>query len=208
MKKINLMIFVFISMSCTVPELTIKEVKLYKVENYSEQFKDYKDFIVIYGSGFSIENNTITFVSGTIADSSSVDDNASILTLIAPENLTDGTLTLSNGEVSTPSETINFSQIESIVDVQTPIVTLNYVVLGTTINSFDINFTLLEDTVVIVISTTEGSVRGIVANKLWVSGTYTLKNIALPTENNTFRLLVVDLAGHTAYSDYMVIPEF
>ena len=181
--------------------LAIKNTKVIKVQNPYKGYEDYSNFIIIYGSGFDIEeDNVITFPSSLTGSSSNVTIGGDIMVALLPSGIVDGKISLNVNDQIVESNDIIFSEEKyNVIDISSPIVNIDNIIPGIGLNTYDIIFTINDDTGVILIAKGDGDVLGQTNLGLWVSGTYRMNGLAF--DEGEAKISVMDISGHTSSSN-------
>jgi hypothetical protein len=195
----------FISTCLDEKSLAIKNTKVIKVQNPYEGYENYSNFIIIYGSSFDTEDDSvITFPTSLAGNSSNVTIGGDIMVALLPSGVADGKISLNvNDQIVESSDIIFSDEKDNITDISSPIVNIDNIIPGIGLNTYDIIFTIIDDSGVILIAKGDGNVLGQTNLGLWVSGTYRMNGLTF--DELEAKISVMDIAGHVSSSNIVTL---
>lgn len=199
-------VILFLLASCIDEKgLSIKDTQVIKITNPYEGYEDYANFLIVYGSSFKLDNSVI-FPTDLSQEIENVTLGGDTLVALLPDGVQDGKITLTIDEGIAESSDIFFSaEKNTITDIASPVVNLNSVIPGIGFNTYDIIFTITDDTAVVLITRGEGGLSTGSAFGLWVSGTYKLEGITF--DKDEAAISVMDIAGHVSSSNAITLDR-
>lgn len=198
--------------------LEITNVTHINVSNPSSDYESYSNFIIVNGNGFNKDATININFEGMKDDEENlvnysplkIDSGNSLMSVIVPSGVPDGVITVTIGETFVNSDAISYSATEAITDSIDPTIILNWIITGSSIGIYDVNFTVTDDTAIMGISTGESLVAGL-STGIWPSGSFDLSDVTIVGYENedgqtVAKLTVIDIAGHTAASNEYPLP--